>query len=72
MSSLNNGLVEQRMKKTILLMKGELRKHQDYVKCIFFFFLHNVETLLLSAMRYESGSQIIIWDVAILYHSYHK
>jgi hypothetical protein len=72
MSSLNNGLVEQRMKKTILLMKGELRKHRDCVKCIFFFFLHNVKTLLLSAMRYEAGSQIIIWDVAILYHSYHK
>lgn len=72
MSSLNNGLVEQRMKKIILLMKGELRKHQDCVKCIFSFFLHNVETLLLSAMRYESGSQIIIWDVAILYRSYHK
>jgi hypothetical protein len=72
MSSLNNGLVEQRMKKTISLMKGELRKHRDCAKCIIFFFLHNVETLLLFAMRYESGSQIIIWDVAILYHSYHK
>jgi hypothetical protein len=63
---LNNGLAEQRMKKTILLMKGELWKHRDCVKCIFF--LHNVETLLLSAMsrgRKSSYGMLVFYTILI-------